>query len=571
MGSNLVYGNSINAILFHLKSSADFRRLQDLPGVECDEQTLIQIAQAAASVAEGILSPFNRQVEAQAPKLMDGKVHLAQIHHDAWRAFVEGGWTTLEAPREFGGAGLPQVVHAACEELFNRASPAFGMLPTPMRCAVRVLDQYGSGAIKAKWLPPLIDGSCGATICISEAEAGSDVSRLRTRAVQESDGSWKLTGEKMWISFGSHDLTGQIAHIVLARIPGAPAGSQGLSLFLVPGTIQGSANAIVVRRIEEKLGLHGSPTCQLGFEGARGWLIGEEGRGLSQLFAMITGMRLSVGSQGAGIAGAAADLAWRYAEERRQGGQAGAPPVPINHHGDVQRMLLTSAARAEMARGLVLAASLAADLQERETDALAREEAAALLAWLLPITKNFCAEAAFTCANEAIQVLGGAGYTREWPAEQYLRDARVLSIYEGTSGMQALDLTLRRTLGGEGRSINAFLRKAAAELASSTDDASRQQFASLLDMLETGAGLLDRGNAASISYPFLQLASLATTGWIALRLTTAADGPGGERLKALGRHWLRMAAPLAQAELSQIAMGNDLIKEFAQIREAEPA
>jgi alkylation response protein AidB-like acyl-CoA dehydrogenase len=431
-----------------------------------------------------------------------------------------------------------------------------------MRCAVRVIERYGSDSLKEEWLPHLIDGSWGATICISEADAGSDVPRLRTVATPGEDGLWLVSGEKMWISFGDHDLCSRIGHLVLARTRDASTTLTGLSLFLVPSEIAGETNHVLVRRIEEKLGLHCSPTCALGFENAKGWLIGTPGRGLSQLFTMIVGMRLSVGSQGAGIAGAAAALAWRYAAERRQGGRPDVPPVTIDQHGDVRRMLLAIAARAEVARGLVLTASAIDDLRTREPDDVAKAEAADQLAWLLPITKNFCAEAAFTCASEAIQVLGGAGYTREWQAEQYLRDARVLSIYEGTSGMQALDLVTRRVIGGEGRAMKAFLTRAKQDIEKSAGTWAAGQLSMLLEMLDVASQDLDAEQAAVIAYPFLQIASLATTGWIALRLANLSGNTMNNHLAALGRHWLRLSVPLALAEAQQIAMGTDLVTEY---------
>lgn len=549
----------------HLDAGTEFARVQSLlPEIDCDFETINQIVDAAAAFSSDVLAPLNRQIDSAGVSIEDGRVRLHPDHHAAWTGFVEGGWTTLEGNPKFGGAGLPSAVHAVCEELFNRACPAFGMLPTPIRCAARVLEKYADAAICEEWLPHLVAGTWGATICISEAGAGSDVPRLRTAARRAEDGDWRISGEKMWISFGDHDLTERIGHLVLAKVAGADAGTAGLSLFLVPDTISNERNAVSVRRVEEKLGLHGSPTCELEFDGAKGWLIGEEGRGLGQLFTMIIGMRLSVGSQGAGIAGAAASLAWSYAAERRQGGPASEPPVTIDEHGDVRRMLLDCAARAEMARGLVVAASLAADLQALETDPDAKQTAGHLLAWLLPITKNFCAEAAFSCANEAIQILGGAGYTREWEAEQYLRDARVLSIYEGTSGMQALDLTLRRTLGDNGRSIDTFLEKARSDLAACADEWASNELASLLELLAEARQALSRENAKTAAYPFLQLASIATTGWIALRLLGQSEA--GANLAPLCHHWLRIAAPMARAELDRVRMGNDLTKEFDILR-----
>ncbi|NMN02853.1 MULTISPECIES: acyl-CoA dehydrogenase family protein [unclassified Novosphingobium] len=556
------YAAAAGTIVAQILALPEFARVQALfPDTGLDEATLAEIVGGAADLAEGVIAPFNLQADRAGCTLDQGRVGLAPGHHAAWQAFVEGGWPTLEGATEWGGAGLPMLVHSACEELFNRASPAFGMLPTPMRCATKVIERYAAPALRAEWAPRLVDGSWAATICISEPDAGSDVPRLRTMAAPHEDGTWRVTGEKIWISYGDHDLTPRIAHMVLARTPEGGPGSAGLSLFLVPSDIDGARNAVIVRRIEEKLGLHGSPTCAMGFDGAIGHLIGTPGRGLAQLFTMIIGMRLSVGSQGAGIAGAATALAWRYAAERRQGGKADAPPVTIDRHGDVQRMLLSLAARAEVTRGLVLTASAVSDLQAREPDEAARSQAGLLLSWLLPITKNFAAEAASLCASEAIQVLGGAGYTREWPAEQYLRDARVLAIYEGTSGMQALDLVLRRVLGDEGRAYHAFLTRARADAAQLGNNA----LGELLDMLEQATAGLDKTKGVIVAYPFLQLASLATTGWIAARLAALSGTPIHDHLAALGRHWLLMAKAQALSEAALVAHGSDLVSAYPHV------
>ncbi|KPF52391.1 hypothetical protein IP65_16705 [Novosphingobium sp. AAP1] len=556
------YADAAGTIVAQILALPEFVRVQALfPDAGLDEAMLLDIIGAAGDLAEGVIEPFNAQADQVGCRLEQGRVRLAPGHHDAWQAFVAGGWTTIEGAPQWGGAGLPMLVHSACEELLNRASPAFGMLPTPMRCATKVIERYADPALCAEWAPRLIDGSWAATICISEPDAGSDVPRLRTAAVPHADGTWRITGEKIWISFGDHDLTPRIAHMVLARTPEGAHGPAGLSLFLVPSDIAGQRNAVVVRRIEEKLGLHGSPTCALGFEAATGHLIGTPGRGLAQLFTMIIGMRLSVGSQGAGLAGAAASLAWRYAAERRQGGRADAPPVTIDRHGDVQRMLLGLAARAEVTRGLVLTAAALSDLQAREEDEAARTEAGLVLAWLLPITKNFAAEAASLCANDAIQVLGGAGYTREWPAERYLRDARVLAIYEGTSGMQALDLALRRVLGDEGRAYRAFLAKARGD----ADRLGNATLGALLDMLEQAASGLDKPTATVVAYPFLQLASLATTGWIAARLAALSGSRVHDHLAALGRHWLLLARAQALAEAALTSHGQALVAAFGEV------
>jgi alkylation response protein AidB-like acyl-CoA dehydrogenase len=348
-----------------------------------------------------------------------------------------------------GGQGLPLALAAAAQELFDAADPGFGMLAINARCAGRLLERHGDPATQAIWLPKLASGAWGATICISEPQAGSDVGRIRTRAVEEVDGTWRLTGEKCWISYGDHDLTERIGHFALARAQGAPAGTRGLSLFLVPDRLEdGRRNSVTATRLEEKLGLHGSPTCALAFEDAVAVPIGPPGRGLRTLFAMIVAMRLGVAAQGAAVAQAAAAVAERYARERGQGGDPAAPPVPITRHAEVRRLLLGMRVRAEAARLIALQAAAWVDAGDAGDAA-----AAARAAMLLPVAKTFGAEAAFTNADAAIQVLGGAGYVRDWPVERMLRDCRVFSIYEGTTAIQGLDLLLRRVLGEGGAAV----------------------------------------------------------------------------------------------------------------------
>jgi hypothetical protein len=336
-------------------------------------------------------------------------------------------------------------------------------------------------------------------------------------------------------------------------------------LFLCPSVLEdGSRNAIAIRRLEEKLGLHGSPTCAVGFEGAKARLIGQEGRGLAQLFAMITQMRLSVGVQGLGLAALAADSALAYAAERRQGGPADQPPVRLDAHADVQRMLLQGQARTETLRGLVYAAAVQADLAALETDPEARARAADLAAWLLPLVKTLGGEMAFDTASEAIQVLGGAGYVRDWPVEQALRDSRVLTIYEGASGIQALDLVHRRLWRDEGRGLKAFLGLARADL---DDGAEAAALAFVLDCLEDAAEILagyqgqPRDGEAG-SYAFLELAGLAATGWIAKRLS----GLGDARLAAAGRFWLSDIEPRANLEHARVTLGQGRLDGFDAFR-----
>lgn len=529
------------------------------------------VLEEAARFAQAVLAPLNLRMDRHGCQLEDGRVKTTPGHAEAWAAFCAAGWQALERPAEHGGQGLPLVLWAAVQELFERASVAFGMLPTPQGAAVRLLSAHADETIKAEWLPKLNAGEWAATICISEAEAGSDVGRIRTLATPTGEGDWAITGEKCWISFGDHDLAARIGHCLLARTPGAPPGGAGLSLFLVPSTLaDGRGNAIVVRRLEEKMGLHGSPTCALGFEGARGRLIGAEGRGLSQLFAMITHMRLSVGVQGLGLAAGAAATAHVYAAERRQGGPPDQPPVSLDAHPDVQRQLLGVSSRVETLRGLIYAAAVQADLAVLETDPEAAGRAAALAGWLLPIVKTLGGEAGFETASEAIQILGAAGYVKEWPLEQALRDARIFTIYEGATGIQALDLLHRRLWRDGGGGLQAFLALARAEVAQSRHPAVAA-LAATLDHLERAAAKLqawqDEPRAAEAgSVAFLRLAGLAATGWIALRLAALPDA----RLSAAGRWWLTDLEPRAALEHARAVQGSGPLQTFEAFRDQRP-
>lgn len=538
--------------------TARLRELKDSFAAAAPE-TVVAILEEAGRLAADHLVGLNDIGDAQGCRLVDGRVRTAPGHRAAWAAFVAGGWPTLDLPEEEGGQGLPAALAFSVQEILDRACPAFGMIPVPTRSAARMIHAFADEAIRAEWMPRLASGEWVASICISEVDAGSDVMRMRSRATANPDGSWSITGEKQWISFGDHDLAPRIGHCILAKT----ATADGLSLFLAPDSIGGVRQPIVVRRLEEKMGLHASPTCALGFEGATAWLIGAEGRGLQQMFVMITNMRLATGAQGLGIASGAADTALRYAAERRQGGR-GAAPVAIHEHADVQRMLLDMAARVETLRGLVIAAANLVDLAAHETVPQAKADAAALLQWLLPIVKTSGGDVAFGVASSAIQVLGGAGYTREWPIEQALRDARVLSIFEGTTGIQALDIVHRR-VRRDARGLACFV--AAARAVSNPGDA----LWTTLDLLEDAASVLaDADDPAAIdggATAFLRLAQLAATGWIAARLAVLEGlNPPEQRLAAAGRHWLAGLAPRAVLAHSEVLNGRTLIEDFAALQ-----
>ena len=548
-------------------------QLRAAPGVDrlfvlLGDEGLADMAEAildeAAKFSQAVLAPLNPEMDQQGCRLEGGRVKTTPGHAGVWRAFCEAGWQTLEKPVDHGGQGLPLVIWAAAQELFDRACVAFGMLPSSQGGAAKLLETHADADIQAEWLPRLGSGEWAATIVISEADAGSDVGRIRTLASPTADGGWSITGEKIWITFADHDLAPRIGHCVLARTPGAAPGGAGLSLFLAPSVLEdGSRNAIQVRRIEEKMGLHGSPTCAVGFEGARARLIGKEGRGLSQLFAMITQMRLSVGVQGLGIASGAAATALSYAAERRQGGRPGQPPVTLDSHPDIQRLLLQSQSRVETLRGLIYAAAVQADLATHETDPEAKGRAAALTAWFLPLVKTLGGEAGFDVASEAIQVMGGAGYVRDWPVEQYLRDARVFTIYEGASGMQALDLLHRRLWRDEAKGLKAFLEMARADVATVDGGSDAETLAWVLDLLEDAGEQLEGWKsqpreAEAGALAFLQLAGLCATGWIALRLTGLKDA----RLASAGRFWLSDLAQRASLDYARATHGAERLLAF---------
>ncbi|MGE5722474.1 MAG: acyl-CoA dehydrogenase family protein, partial [Hyphomicrobiales bacterium] len=503
--------------------------------------TCAAILESAAQFAREMLEPLNQSMDATGCVLIDGRVHTAPRHRDAWAQTIAAGWPTLEAPEQFGGQGLPAVLTFAVQEQFDRACPAFGMLPVPQRSAFRLISAFGDERMKSDWLPRLATGEWAATICVSEVGAGSDLPRIRTKAEQAVDGTWRITGEKCWISFGDHDLTDQIGHVVLAQTTDAE-GRRRPSLFLVPALLaDASRNSIHVRRIEHKLGLHGSPTCALGFDEATGHLLGEVGRGLPQMFVMIANMRLAVGAMGLGIASSCGSLALAYARERKQGGRPS--PLPIDHHADVQLQLLDILAPVELLRGLLFAVANCNDLA-----ATGDRTAEALAAWLLPIVKTSGGEVAFEAASGAIQVLGGAGYTAEWPLEQALRDARVLTIFEGTTGIQSLDLVHRRLLDDD-TGYSAFLLEARR--------LGEPRLAACIDELESAAQWLRAHPSAADAgaTAFLHLAANAAFSWIAAGYVDARIT--GQVLGVAAEHWLDTAPARAVFLHSTISTGVD--------------
>ena len=496
----MTYADNAAAMLSALAVTPDWPRVA---GDVIDTETLDAILTEAAKLAEGQVAPLNPISDRIGATFADGKVSVPPAYLPVYDALAEGGWLGLEHDEALGGMGMPLSVFTAVNPLFERACPSFMMSAGGSRAAALLLSAWADDDLKSDWVPALVAGERCATICISEPEAGSDVGRIRTKAVQDGDG-WRVSGQKIWISFGDHDIRDRIGHCMLARTGDTP-GTRGLSLFFVergPG--------VTCERIEEKLGLHGSPTCALQFTDAPARLVGQEGRGLAQLFTMIRHMRLTVATQGLGMSLAAYDVAVEHAEQRRQGGKPTEAAVPIVSHPDVQRQLLAMKSRIDIFRLALLEASVTADLSDEDAD-MGR-----LNAWLPPLIKNFGGEMAFDTAHAAIQVLGGAGFTKDYSPEQYMRDARVFTIYEGTTGMQAQDFLLRQSLADEGAAVALFLDRARQECAG--DDA-RLAVLDRFDALATSvAGDTDRTHQFEIADAFLRAGWVAVQTWLSKRI-----------------------------------------------------
>ncbi|MFV0244220.1 MAG: acyl-CoA dehydrogenase family protein [Qingshengfaniella sp.] len=478
---------------------------------DCDTETVAAVLDTANGFAQTELADLGARADRQGCRLEQGRVRVPDGYGAAWQACAQNGWIALDLPEDVGGSGLPHTVYAAAMPLFERHATPFMMGVGATRSAAHMLKAQAAPDLAAQWVPRLASGDWAATICISEPGAGSDVGRIRSRATRDGD-IWRVTGEKIWISFGDHDMAERIGHCLLARTGDAP-GTRGLSLFLVPSTrADGTPNGVSVVRIEEKLGMHGSPTCAMAFEDAEAHLIGEENRGLPQLFTMIELMRLQTGCQGLGLATLACEIAEGYAQERLQGGRPDAPPVPIASHPDVHRMLSGMRARTEALRAAILELSTLLDLS-RQTGP--KSDEAALVAFLLPLVKNFGGAEGFETANDAIQVLGGAGYTQEWPVERALRDARVLTIYEGTTGIQALDLLTRRVWANR-HGLDLFLARATAETAD--HPAAAAVIAGYAALAEDVAAQPHTEDALAGAEAFLRATWFAVCAWMGTRL-----------------------------------------------------
>jgi alkylation response protein AidB-like acyl-CoA dehydrogenase len=460
----MTYAAPLREIRFLLDNVVDFATLRArFP--ECDDATRDQIFDAASTFAADVLAPLNAVGDKVGATFENGKVRSAPGFADAYKEFVAGGWGTLSADPAHGGQGLPRADELIVFEMMHGANMAFGLCPMLTRGAIEALCAHGTDAQKRRFLPKLITGEWSGTMNLTEAQAGSDLGALRTRAEPDGNGRYRLTGQKIFITWGDHDMSENIAHLVLARLPGAPEGSRGISLFLAPKRLVGDdgklgeANALRPLSIEKKLGIHGSPTCVMAYEGASAELIGEANQGLAQMFTMMNAARLQVGTEGVAIAERAYQQALAYALERRQGRSAwtGENAAPIFDHPDVRRMLMLMKAKITAARAICLATAIASDLSEKAESESARHASKLREELLTPVAKAWSADIGVEIASLGIQVHGGAGYIEETGAAQHLRDARIAPIYEGTNGIQAIDLMGRKLALENGAAVRAML------------------------------------------------------------------------------------------------------------------
>lgn len=480
---------------FIVNEVLDLASYGNLPGFESATPDIIDtVIGEGGKFCEQVLAPLNRSGDEEGcTRHADNTVTTPQGFKEAYNAFCEAGWGTISQPEQFGGQGMPHVLGFALEEFISSANQAFGMYPGLTNGAVSALLAKGSPEQQAKYLPKMISGEWSGTMNLTEPQCGTDLGLIRTRAEPQADGSYAITGTKIFISAGEHDLTENIIHLVLAKLPGAPDSTKGISLFVVPkflvnedGSI-GERNRVACGSIEEKMGIHANSTCLLNYDGAKGWLVGEENKGLAAMFIMMNAARLGVGVQGLAQAEVAYQNAVAYAQDRRQGRALTGPADPeakadpIIVHPDVRRMLMEAKAFTEGMRALCLWGALLVDLSHKAQTEEKRQEADLLIGLLTPVIKGYGTDRGFQVAVDMQQVFGGHGYIREWGMEQFVRDARIAQIYEGTNGIQAMDLCGRKLAQNGGAAIQAFFKLVGEECASAQADETLAPLAAKLE------------------------------------------------------------------------------------------
>jgi alkylation response protein AidB-like acyl-CoA dehydrogenase len=549
-----------------------------IPGYdELDRDTTAAVLGEAGRIAAEVLAPLNAVGDREGCRLENGVVRTPTGFKAAYDAVAEGGWIGLDLDPDFGGQGMPHMLNTAIGTMHAAANMALNMYWGLTHGAYNAIHQHGSADQKATWLPKMVSGEWSATMNLTEPHCGTDLGLLRTKAEPQADGSYRITGQKIFISSGEHDMTENIVHLVLAKIPGGPAGVKGISLFVAPkflvnddGSL-GNRNDLSCGKIEEKMGIHGNSTCVMNYDGATGWLVGEEHKGLRAMFTMMNEARLAVGVQGLAQADAAYQVAAAYARDRLQGrAVTGAvnpdgPADPLIVHPDVRRALMDQKAFIEGGRAFVLWACTYIDAYQRGGD----EGANALISLLTPVVKGFLTDKGFDCAVQAQQTLGGHGYIEEWGVSQFVRDARIAMIYEGANGVQALDLVGRKLGADGGKPVMAFFELVKGFIKANEDD--ERLKAGFLDPLKAASkdlqaaamffaqsGVKDPNAALAGSTDFLHLFGHVCLGYMWARMAKAAlEGTGDfhHAKLATGRYYMARLLPATALHLARIQSG----------------
>ncbi len=583
-----IYKAPTEDVLFLLTDVLHWERYGNLPGfADASPDVVAAIVEEGAKIAEEVLQPLNLSGDREGcTRHPDGSVTTPKGFKAAYKAFAEGGWVGIAAEPEYGGQGLPYTLGCIVNEFAAAANMAFTMYPGLSQGAIAAITEHASADLKKAYLPKMISGEWSGTMNLTEPHCGTDLGLLKTKAVANADGSHSITGQKIFISAGEQDLTDNIIHLVLARIEGAPRGTRGISLFIVPKFLPdaqgkpGARNAVSCGSIEHKMGIHANSTCVMNYDGATGYLIGEANKGLNAMFVMMNEARLGVANQGLAQSEAAYQNAAAYAKDRLQGRSlAGAqspdkPADPIIVHPDVRRMLLEIRAFNEAARALMLWTSLQADVARRSLDPKERQTADDFLGLLTPVLKGVLTDKGFDNTVKAQQVFGGHGYVGEWGMEQFVRDARIAMIYEGANGIQALDLVGRKLPKDGGRALTAFLGEIQAFVREHEADAEMKPY---LAALKQGAGHLQQAtmwmmqnamarpeNAGAGSMDYMHLLGLVALGYMWARIARAAlvkkaaDPASAASMEAkliAGKFFAERMMPESAAHLARISTG----------------
>ncbi|MBM3569284.1 MAG: acyl-CoA dehydrogenase [Alphaproteobacteria bacterium] len=589
------YNAPLRDMRFVLHEVLGVGNYQNLPGFEdASPDTVDAVIEEGAKFAQEVLQPINQSGDREGCKWDAGNVTTPKGFKEAYKQYCEGGWTGLTSLKEYGGQGLPYYVGVLLSEIVTSANMAWGMYPGLSHGAYEAIAAHGSDELKKTYLPKLVSGEWTGTMNLTEPHCGTDLGLMRTKAEPQPDGSYRITGTKIFISAGEHDMTDNIVHLVLAKIVGGPEGIRGVSLFIVPKFLPnadgspGERNGVSCGSIEHKMGIKANATAVLNYDNAKGWLVGKAHKGMRGMFTMMNAARLGVGVQGLGLAEVSYQNGLAYAKERVQGRSLGgikAPDKaadPIIVHPDVRRMLLTCKAFTEGARMLTYWAGLNVDLAHKHPDAMARREADDLLGLITPIVKAYQTDMGFECANLAMQCLGGHGYIAEWGMEQFVRDARIAQIYEGANGVQALDLVGRKLPANMGRSLRTFFHPLDAFLKEQAADAAMKDFIGPLlrafgrlqqaTALIAEKGMADAEEAGAASSDYLRLFALTAVGWMWAKMARVAidklaagggEDPGFYRTKlATARFFMERMLPDTASLQQKIQAGKRTLMEL---------